>query len=203
MCVVGPSRGRAAAAERGRPGFHIQNCISNAEIGAVDSRAASIDCRRSWAPKFRKAERFFKSPKVAVAPSPPFRSRQPPEQSSRVRSLLVSAMSACCPESTSAARERKQVLPANGPTFDPMVLSAQARHTARLGGKYETECPLYGQEGSKRSEGRAVRPTWRTLKICSQINALAFRGWGELPGDIMYPPAVSPPTGEHRSICVR
>ena len=87
---------------------------------------------------------------------------------------------------------------ADGPTFDALVLSAQARHTARLSGKYETECPLYGQEGSKRSEGRAVRPTWRTREKASQINALSCRWWGNCRG-IPYIPLCIP----HWFCCLR
>ena len=147
--------------------------------------------RRPWAPNFRKFRgAIFKSLEVVVAPSLSSRTRQPLERSIRVRSPLVSAMSACCVESTSAAGEKTASIAADGPTFDTLVLSAQARHTARLSGKYETECPLYGQEGSKRSEGRAVRPTWRTHEKTSQINALSFRRWGNCRGIPYIPPRI-------------
>jgi hypothetical protein len=72
-----------------------------------------------------------------------------------------------------------------------MGLPQHERHTALVLRKDETECPLYGQEGSKRSEGRAVRPTWRTTKDIQSNQDIVVPLVGELLGDIV-PPPVSP-----------
>jgi hypothetical protein len=67
-------------------------------------------------------------------------------------------------------------------------------HTTRMSRRDGTECLLYRHEGTRRGEGRAVRPTWRTLEKSSRINTLSFRRWGNCWGISCFPRCI-PPSG--------
>ena len=83
---------------------------------------------------------------------------QPLYRSIRLGSLLVSAMSACSFESTSAARVDLEEASLNGPTPFLWCGHIQARHTARLNVPARDECPLYGPRLKKGAgSGREAR----------------------------------------------
>ena len=108
---------------------------------------------------------------------------------------LVSAMSACCVESTSAARSGLASTcqrTARPRSFGPFGSRRDTR--ARVSRKDGTECPLDGPRARK-GAGSGGTPDMADTRENQSNQGIVMPRVGELPGDIMYLPTYPIPCG--------